>query len=301
MCSTCEEGSYSAGTGASVCDDCPGDQFSTPGATSCDLCNRNFYYSKDRQCVPCPLGTDCPNDGAASQEVIIVKSGDWRATNDGTQFLECPIEGSCDGGINFTKGGDGYCAKGHTGVLCGVCDDGFFHDKETNVCRKCDSAAKSQSLWTMLVGVAVFVASYGIWKSGVVGEDAREKTLKVFSRSKQKLSIAAIMMQIATARSDNLSINFPVAFAEFLSAFNFININPFQVIAFGCIGEVNYYHTLLGMTLAPLVICALLMGRYLYKKDEAEKAAAAKAEETNDIVTDDSNAQADSSAQAAAA
>ena len=90
----------------------------------------------------------------------------------------------------------------------------------------------------------------------------------------------------------NLGIVFPVLFSEFLGAFDFVNINPFQVIAFNCLGTYNFYHTLLGMTLTPLAVCGLLMGWHLYKKkmvtakkqseEEATAEEEAGAEETKE-------------------
>ena len=102
-------------------------------------------------------------------------------------------------------------------------------------------------------------------------------------------------MQIATSISDTLSISFPISFAEFLGLFNFVNINPFQVVAFECIGGYNYYDRklalpgslckssciisityrllpliapteLLCMTLIPIGISSLMLG--LYKRQD---------------------------------
>ena len=258
----------------------------------CNQCTRGFYYSLDEQCVACPFdSTDCPADGGSTQEVITIKPGYWRASATGQSFLACPIDDSCVGGTNFTDGGDGYCAKGHTGVLCAVCDDDYFYDKDQNVCSRCSNAAASQSLWTALCALVALSSAYVLWRSKLA-QDTREASVNVFKRTKQKLNITAIMMQIATSMPVNLGIVFPVLFSEFLGAFDFVNINPFQVIAFNCVGTFNFYHTLLGMTLTPLAVCGLLMGRYLYKKkmvavkekseEEATAEEEAGAEETKE-------------------
>ena len=83
----------------------------------------------------------------------------------------------------------------------------------------------------------IFTA-YMAWKKSLKDE-TRKVLLKIFRKTKQKISTLAIMLQIATAMSVNLSIDFPIAFTKFLGAFNILNLNPFQVVAFGCIGEFN--------------------------------------------------------------
>ena len=76
------------------------------------------------------------------------------------------------------------------------------------------------------------------WKKSLKDE-AREAVLQIFYKTKHKISSLAIMLQIATGMHVNLSISFPIAFAKFLGAFNILNLNPFQVVAFGCMGEFN--------------------------------------------------------------
>ena len=292
-CPVCSAGSKTEKElGAEQCSLCPPPYYSAGATTECNQCTRGFYYSLDEQCVACPFdSTDCPADGGSTQEVITIKPGYWRATATGQSFLACPVDYSCVGGTNFTDGGDGYCAKGHTGVLCAVCDDDYFYDKDQNVCSRCSNAAASQSLWTAMCVLVALSSAYVLWRSKLA-KDTREASVNVFKRTKQKLNITAIMMQIATSMSFNLGIVFPVLFSEFLGAFDFVNINPFQVIAFNCLGTFNFYHTLLGMTLTPLAVCGLLMGWHLYKKkmvtakkqseEEATAEEEAGAEETKE-------------------
>ena len=119
-----------------------------------------------------------------------------------------------------------------------MCDSEYFFDNEQNTCSKCDDAFKSQSLWTALLVLLLIFAAYMAWKKSLKDE-TRKVLLKVFRKTKQKINTLAIMLQIATAISVNLSIYFPIAFAKFLGAFNILNLNPFQVVAFGCMGAFN--------------------------------------------------------------
>ena len=119
-----------------------------------------------------------------------------------------------------------------------MCDSEYFFDNEQNTCSKCDDAFKSQSLWTALLVLLLIFVAYMAWKKGLKDE-TRKVVFGIFARTKQKINTLAIMLQIATAMSVNLSISFPIDFTKFLGAFNILNLNPFQVVAFGCMGEFN--------------------------------------------------------------
>ena len=176
--------------------------------------------------------------GGSTLETLFLKKNYWRATKTGREIFECPIDNSCKGGSEFSNGGESYCSKGHQGVLCAVCDSEYFFDNEQNTCSKCDDASKSQSLWTALLVLLLIFVAYMAWNKGLKNE-TRKVLLKIFRKTKQKISTLAIMLQIATAISVNLSISFPIAFTKFLGAFNMLNLNPFQVVAFGCMGDFN--------------------------------------------------------------
>ena len=191
----------------------------------------------------CPLLSLPPRSythciGGSTLETLFLEKNYWRATKTGREIFPCPIDNSCKGGSNFSNGGESYCSKGHQGVLCAVCDSEYFFDNEQNTCSKCDDASKSQSLWTALLVLLLIFIAYMAWKRSLKDE-TRKVLLKIFRKTKQKISTLAIMLQIATAISVNLSISFPIAFAKFLGAFNILNLNPFQVVAFGCMGEFN--------------------------------------------------------------
>ena len=176
--------------------------------------------------------------GNSTLETLFLEKNYWRATKTGREIFDCPIDNSCKGGSEFSNGGESYCSKGHQGVLCAVCDNEYFFDNEQNTCSKCDDAFKSQSLWTALLVLLLIFAAYMAWKKSLKDE-TRKVLLKVFRKTKQKINTLAIMLQIATAISVNLSISFPIDFTKFLGAFNMLNLNPFQVVAFGCMGEFN--------------------------------------------------------------
>ena len=140
---------------------CPGDRFSTPGATSCDLCNAGFYYDIDQTCVVCPDGTECPTDGGSTQESLTLQEGCWRIdATFRTTSTNRPIDGAMHRGfgddVNESSGsrrqrelldessayGDRYCAKGYEGPLCGVCSS---NSTTTTIRRSVKSATSKRS------------------------------------------------------------------------------------------------------------------------------------------------------------
>eukprot|EP00966_Prymnesium_polylepis_P044096 1022501-Prymnesium_polylepis.1 len=57
--------------------------------------------------------------------MLTLKVGYWRHSTVTLQTHSCPIaEGwtPCRGGIDAGHEGDGYCAPGHRGLRCEVCD-----------------------------------------------------------------------------------------------------------------------------------------------------------------------------------
>ena len=89
--------------------------------------------------MPCPEGTDCPEDGGSTIEVLNIEKGYWRIAADSSTIIECRIPGACVGGTDFTAEGDGYCALGYTGPLCDVVSRSF--------CRQCSLSDDSRALF----------------------------------------------------------------------------------------------------------------------------------------------------------
>ena len=72
-------------------------------------------------------------------------------TADGLAPVRCPERESCLGGDNSS------CAEGHTGALCGVCDDGHF--RSNGACVLCDAdAPTSVALYASAAAVTLAAA-----------------------------------------------------------------------------------------------------------------------------------------------
>lgn len=103
---------------------CPGVTYSVPGAAVCERCLRSFFYSTDmEQCLGCPEGASCSEDGGSTTELLVLDKGYWRGDASSPVVYECPLSSACVGGDSFhgdrrLLGGEGYCAEGYSGPLC---------------------------------------------------------------------------------------------------------------------------------------------------------------------------------------
>ena len=146
-CLTCEAGFYSPFEGMAACLECTGQHFSAEGSIECDACRRYFYYSEDKNCVECPEGTLCPDDGASTQEKLWLEPDYFRISGTTATIHKCPYTGACIGGLNFSEipgksNSDpptfSHCAEGTAGPLCAACAvPGYYFDAQLASCVLC--------------------------------------------------------------------------------------------------------------------------------------------------------------------
>jgi hypothetical protein len=103
-------------------------------------------------CVPCPDDITCDKDGS-TLEVMDLKPGSWRPGDKSDEFFQCPVKDACLGG-NST---DGYCKTGHTGMLCAVCESGWYRRGSTSGCIPCPDSNESL-LMTAGISAGIFVS-----------------------------------------------------------------------------------------------------------------------------------------------
>ena len=114
-------------------------------------------------CTACPDGADCP--GGLVEETAVQASPGWWSTPSSLQFYKCPIPGACLGKRSTDNGtvlGAG-CAQGYTGLLCALCDDGYF--QQFGKCAACPASREGVWLLTstiVVVGCLVLAGLYWI-------------------------------------------------------------------------------------------------------------------------------------------
>lgn len=168
----CEAGFYSPYEAMATCLECTGQFFSSEGSTECDACRRYFYYSDGEDCVACPEGTSCPEDGASTQERLTLEPGFFRISGTTAKIHECPYPGACIGGTNFSEISGkteldpptfSYCAVGSAGPLCAACAvPGYYFDTQLTSCILCnpgdgDGDASVMSRFTTPIALVIAI------------------------------------------------------------------------------------------------------------------------------------------------
>ena len=126
-------------------------------------------------CVGCPSGGDCTGGtlspslltmntpagvvtAAVQQSHITSQPGFWASSNSsGTTFYPCPIVSACLPGVNGSRSS---CATGYTGVLCSVCDAGYYD--QYGLCQPCPTAAKGSSVVASFAVPLFLLALFGM-------------------------------------------------------------------------------------------------------------------------------------------
>ena len=157
-CRACPLGSYSAETSLAPCvspEPC-GDNsvrlasevrnasvVEASAAEPC-LCLPGFYTPSgvsDTPCLPCPVGGEC----AGGTERPRARPG--YDVGEGGVFVSCPNPQAC--------AGNGICARGYKGRMCGACAPNYYQLGET--CRKCDKTRTVIVVCLLLLGGLVFI------------------------------------------------------------------------------------------------------------------------------------------------
>ena len=101
-----------------------------------------------------------------------VKKGGWRFSNLSTAVVTCFNAAACTGAeINATASqrrrlaatsdgstaGDALCAPGHTGFLCGQCQENWYGYKENTLCTACTGSLALAFVPLIVFGIAVIL------------------------------------------------------------------------------------------------------------------------------------------------
>ena len=151
-----QNGEYSNKEAQSLCNRCAS-PLTTLGdaSTFCDACSEGYYWHtyywetvgkpawelSETQCLDCCKRCEDQGDDASmtcaepgiALENLPLKADYWRVSEHAEEVYECDLDGACVGGADWAE----YCAPGHKGVLCGVCEHGFYKDTVLLKCVEC--------------------------------------------------------------------------------------------------------------------------------------------------------------------
>lgn len=200
-CTACPPGSFAPRAGTPMCSACPANTFASGGGTSCTPCPATStssassaslrdcecefgtyaVYSDDEStfsCAPCPDGALCTGHGGEP----LALEGYWHEPNVTDAFYQCLPELCLEETQEMVAAGADNCREGHTGVLCGVCLDGFVYQGET-----CEPCRPGMSVDTWAAGkrgglafgcIVLFVITSGAFLLSPLFPEAQERASK---------------------------------------------------------------------------------------------------------------------------
>ena len=271
-CKTCPTGQFvspssSPGKDASDCQTCPlGTNTSELAGTRACRCLRG-YYRRHRfgECERCRhAGYECVRDYPQ------LKKGFWMTWN-GTdlsnrsckqQFqsyilnldtfdnnydrntmhfkcplpipIKCPMRGSCQGGIHSS------CSSGYTGVLCGVCSEGY--KRNFNTCVKCSQLYVIILRWIGLIALFVLLCYIVSDKKGdrprvrwmsESDDDSNRNVVDIFISS-FKILIGFYQTLIGVMNAYN-TISWPSNLVAIISMMEYIQFEIVRIPSLRCI------------------------------------------------------------------
>lgn len=180
----------------------------------------------------------------------------------------CVIDASnCKGGNSlFIVGGNGtICNKGSGGMLCDVCEDGYYLDN--GVCLVCEGEWLPVLWFSLVVLFLVFVINYlaieykeQLNSLRLAGGDVAFLRKMIFNPGRLKVlySFGQIIASITRATT----VIWPEPFAWFAGIYTITEFDVVKVLPAGCMNpDYTFYDSVLTGTLLPLAIFfALVMG-----------------------------------------
>ena len=218
-----------------------------------------------------------------------LEPGFWRSSVNSEEVLPCLSEDHCIGGPELSQ----LCAPGYTGPLCAVCETSYaaVGSGADLKCEECTGSATA----TIAAGSSVFAIVVGIFvfrlfrsKGSVVdaiekGADDFERASELRGRISEKLSLVSDMVekyqppakiflsyyQIVCGLSFAYDLRFPALFTKFKNAVStVVNLDFISFMPIGCMTETNFHHSLVGYTLGPLLVFALMLAVYGSNKNK---------------------------------
>lgn len=171
-------------------------------------------------CSDCPPGADCAAS-FVTREQVVATAGYWSGGD--FDFYSCPIEEAC---VNREVNGTFVaCANGYMGLLCDVCDNGFF--RQFGRCVRCPATGGNHLLAIVgIVAAACFVA-------GVLFALRRSLPMS-------PLSVSLSFAQILAASNSSYTIQWPAAFNALLEYFKVFMLDILTVLKADCAGRLTF-------------------------------------------------------------
>ena len=220
------------------------------------------------------MTTACDEDGfecdapGRSIETLPLEKGYMRQRDDSEKPIACVglarNELNCPGGVAA-----GCAAEGHgEGATCSVCAGRYFFDVEQATCEKCgntlsDAApATVASIVLILVGFALLLYLLVVMAGSTKDVKKTGKLGRLRNKLKAKWKIVFVGFNIMASMPAMLpEVTYPRMYGDMLKSIDFLKLDIGASLPLTCLPTSGggHYQTLLFMTLAPLVVIALVL------------------------------------------
>jgi hypothetical protein len=271
MCDDCVPGTYQPERGRTTCDICPTLTNSTAPYTACEICQAGRYRTSvelaanSESCRPCPAGASCPY-GSTVLPSLLLEPGMWRISEKARTFELCQRDDrgntACVGGAFVGEDGDGYCAPGHTGPLCQLCEeDDYYFDWQAASCAQCPATARYVLVYGLLIGIPALLFGAAALAHR---RSLRARNAFAYVRSlcdefnvEAKLKVLLGFVQIVAVIGPVYSLTMPNLYRFILQALEFVYIDAFGslFIPTACLG--GLYHFLIIKASFPIGILTI--------------------------------------------
>ena len=257
--------------------------FFTVAKDSCSACVKSFSIEDNSDlhvvsCRPCP-----PDTMGCTSKYVYLYPGTWRWNEGSTTILACPYPRGCIG-LNYT--GIASCDTGYSGVMCGICNWGYFPSSDGVSCAICTG----QSLITPPLVILLLVLVFGVLLPGylrlrkfaknrritifdaamllVLGkpedEDARETAAdrreKATRRSWiSRYKIFSATYQVVVSSPGTFQVRMGPFFTNFVSSMKVVNFDFVSYVPVQCFTEFDYIGSMQTTSLSPFIVVAVVM------------------------------------------
>jgi hypothetical protein len=167
------------------------------------------------------------------------------------------------------------CRKGNSGVLCGVCTDGYTSDL-TGVCTSCTSEGSdfARQGWGLVLIIMAIIFAVAVSCKLFFKHNSVLRSIKERLTSPLKITIA--FFQIVLLVSSVYAVTWSADFLDFLSFFSFLEFDFLRMFKLGCIMTFTAHDTLHILGAVLLSLEAVVIGGLgiLYLSSGSAEAAA---------------------------
>ena len=218
-CFDCDAGSYTNSTASSSCEKCAyaDGEWSVSGSSACDICLDGYFKHPHRdECVQCDSGpfkgVVCPHL-ATTIESVTLEKGYWRTSAESTKIYACVDKLVCRGGNDTSA----ICADGHRGVLCSVCEDGYY--AAGAACEDCETSGWLFPVIVCSVFAVIIILAILLYKCSKK-RSVRSRLSRILrSRGKQIFVFVQVVVTMSTVYG--FTDIWPDIYLNFLSYLSF--------------------------------------------------------------------------------